>query len=182
MEHGTWKDTGDEMEEKDSEPAYVWLQTLGKLLEQVAGMVEHLKSMYEQLKHFERVGEGEFEHMQGLTTRLETEKRDLNQEEETELIEVYKCRESKFTWKSLIALTFGDLETRTFMPQVTGQSMVLEMGMDARGGVENFGLKAGAMGETELTDLALSLENTQHARGMQVHMNSGIRVRRGNIL
>ena len=106
-----------------------------------------------------RVGEGEFEHMQRLTTRLETEKRDLNQEEETELIEVYKCRESKFTWKSLIAMTFGDLETRTFMPQVTGQSMVLEMGMDARGRVENFGLKAGATGETELTDMAIALEN-----------------------
>ena len=51
------------------------------------------------------------------------------------------------------------METRSVMPQVTGQSMVLEMGMDARGEVENFRLKAGAMGETELTDLANALEN-----------------------
>ena len=89
---------------------------------------------------------------------METKKRDLDQHEEIELINVFKCRESKCTRKALIALSFGDMETQSFMPQVTGQSMVLEMGMDARGGVENFGLKAGAMGETELTNLAIALE------------------------
>ena len=74
------------------------------------------------------------------------------------MIKVFTCRESKFTWKAMITVQFGDMETTKFMPQVTGQSVVLEVGMDARDATENFGLKAGAMSEGTMTEMAQALE------------------------